>query len=98
MKWADNPIPSTLNCNEALTAWNLFIDLCVSLPSQCCALKTDIDSALALGQTLFFGSNLPAITPEGECFVPQWDAGDKRTIRSVLSMGAATFRDVIKRV
>jgi hypothetical protein len=94
--WAENPVPSTKNCQNALGVWNLFIDLCATLPDQFGRLTVEIDNALEIEQKLFYGSNLPSITPEGECYLPRWETDDKVLLQSVFSNGSTALQRSIK--
>lgn len=96
-EWAISPTSSKDDCHNALGVWNMFIDLCATMPDKCSALKDEIDSASEVEQKLFFGSNLPSITPEGECYEPHWEAEDKQILRSVFANGAEALRRSINK-
>lgn len=95
-EWALSPISTTEDCHNALGVWNLFIDLCATLPDKCSTLKIAIDNAPDTEQKLFFGSNLPSITPEGEYYKPHWETEDKMVLRSVFSNGAEALRRSVR--
>jgi hypothetical protein len=97
LEWAMNPVSTTEHCRNALGVWNLFIDLCATLPDKLGTLKTDIDNALEIEQKLFYGSNLPSITPEGEYYKPHWETEDKTILRLVFANGTEALRQSVKR-
>jgi hypothetical protein len=41
---------------------------------------------------VFYGNNLPSMTPPGENFVPDWTAGDLEVLREVILSGVAMVR------
>ena len=66
------------NCGEALAAWNLFSDVSASIPSRGVAFKT-LDSQFPfIYDKLFWGNNLPSVTPEANSTSP-----NGRSTRSV---------------
>ena len=74
-------------CSPLLNAWNLFGDL----P------KSDLYEAVNEGATpiydkLFWGCNLPAMTPPGEHYVPTWTETETATLKRLLLLGVAEFR------
>jgi len=89
--------PSTLHfdCNDALSAWNLFGDFARSL-GQSGILFLDHDQAAdRLYDKIFHGCNLPAMTPEGQEFLPTWRSDEIESIREVLMVGFSLFRSAI---
>ena len=41
---------------------------------------------------VFFANNLPSMTPQGECYVPDWTTDDLETLRGVIHSGVTMFR------
>jgi hypothetical protein len=68
--WITSPI-AKVDCEEALNTWNLFRDVAASFPNKVAALE-ELDSDLPIYDKLFWGNNLPAVTPPGERYVPEW--------------------------
>ena len=76
-------------CDAVLCAWNLFEDLARSSGDE--ALAATLDGHHAIYEKLFWGNNLPAVTPRGERFVPRWDTDELDTMRTSLRVGIATL-------
>lgn len=87
--WCQHPSAENVECPAFLDAWNCFDDLA--------GLRLNPDSAYAklsrnAGPTydkLFWGNNLPSVTPPGELFTPSWEADELETIRQVMEAGLA---------
>lgn len=86
--WLRSGNALTVDCHHLLGAWNLFDDV-----SRSCAGRFDSNRKLTnrIYKTLFWGSNLPAVTPEGECFVPVWTKGQIKIMRRTLRAGLSLF-------
>lgn len=41
---------------------------------------------------LFHGCNLPAMTPDGEHYVPEWSASETAALKQLLMLGIAELR------
>lgn len=99
--WCDHPGEAGIDCPAFLNAWNFFDDLA--------NLHTEPDSPYSRlsraaedsYDTLFWGCNLPAMTPPGERFDPTWTPENVAEIREVLEAGlrrlAAELRDAADR-
>ena len=86
-----------LNCGEALAAWNLFSDVSASIPRRGVAFKA-LDSQFPLiYDKLFWGNNLPSVTPEGELYIPKWSADEVGSLVEVLTAGLDLFVSVVRR-
>jgi hypothetical protein len=60
--WLDDPQADTVDCVLFLLGWNLFWDVATVLGRP----LRDLDPvANKIHDKLFFGNNLPAMTPEG---------------------------------
>src|SRR5688572_19817643 len=88
---AANDVP----CDGVLAAWNLFEDLARSSKDE--VLATTFAGHHAIYEKLFWGNNLPAVTPQGERFVPRWDVDELDTMRSALTIGVATLASRMQR-
>lgn len=60
-----------MDCHALLIAWNLFKDVVTTLHIEFFRNKQDNVSD-KIYDKLFFGTNIPAITPEGKEYIPQW--------------------------
>ena len=83
-----------IDCAEFLAAWNLFEDISHSLKST-----FDPDHALTqkIYDKLFYGNNLPVITPEGKFYIPLWTGRELVIIHHVMKTGLEMFRTHVKR-
>jgi hypothetical protein len=74
-------------------AWNLFADV-----SRCVNGGFDANRELTqkIYDKLFWGCNLPAVTPEGEHYVPAWTKRELKIMRDVLGSGLHMFRRSLK--
>ncbi len=83
----------TLDCATLLNAWNLLGDL-----PHAENLFTWADvRAKGVYDKLFFGCNLPAITPQGEHYVPKWSSSEIAALKRLLRLGLAEFRARFRR-
>jgi len=94
--WINDSKSETLNCGETLAAWNLFVDVASSVPVEAGDFE-DADRKLnSVYEKIFWGSNLPAVTPVGERFEPDWTAEELASLVDFLAKGLGLFRGVLK--
>lgn len=85
--WCNAPTSSDIDCNTFLNVWNFFDDLArlhEGGDSPCIRLSR---SSASCYDKLFWGNNLPAVTPVGERFDPSWNEEEVAEIRSVFEAG-----------
>jgi hypothetical protein len=85
--WLLDP-SAPVDCNLLLTGWNLFEDVERSVAEE--VLKRE--GSARLYELLFYGSNLPAMTPTGSRFDPLWTPEDRKLLQDLLARGLARFR------
>ncbi len=85
-----------VDCVEALGAWNLFRDVAASAPSKGIAFGKLSSELSGVYDKLFWGNNLPAMTPKGERYVPQWSPEETRSLAEVLSTGFDLFVSCVR--
>ena len=86
--------PLTIDCNDILAAWNLFSDVARSVGD---AGTSYLASDSVLGheyEKLFFGNNLPALTPPEEHHTPTWTDDEIDDIRRHVILGFDLFKAV----
>jgi hypothetical protein len=83
-----------VNCEALLAAWNLFADMSRSLNGQ---FDPDPERTERIYQKLFWGTNPPAMTPEGCHYTPLWSSVELETIHEQLSLGLRMFRSAARR-
>jgi hypothetical protein len=88
------PDPEAIDCSLFLNCWNLFDDIASSL--GCAAFQQSSRAAGVVYDKLFWGNNLPAVTPPGERFIPIWSEDQVAEIRRILSDGMALTRESVR--
>lgn len=73
-------------CAQVLDVWNLFSDIARSVSAT---LDDTGDEWQKCYDKLFFGNNLPSVTPAGEHYRPSFTAEEQRLIRDVFIRGRA---------
>ena len=84
-----------VDCVEFLNAWNLFDDISRSVEGN---FDPDHKITKKIYDKLFWGNNLPAVTPEGKYYEPLWSKKELEIIRDVLLNGVAIFRNNLKHI
>src|SRR5262245_27274078 len=87
-EWLSQPARE-LDCVFLLDAWNMLGDLAASLGAR----RAEPAYASGIYDKLFWGSNLPSVTPPGERFVPVWSENEISTLTSVLSSALQVLQD-----
>lgn len=87
--WCDHPGEATLDCEAALNAWNLLADLPAPPADAPSVFGRADQSGRELYDKLFFGNNLPAITPRGTSYTPLWSAEELARLSHTLRLGLA---------
>ena len=85
--------PTSIDCGDFLAAWNLFADISRSVNG---GFDVDRERTQKIYSKLFYGNNLPAITPVGQHYVPLWRNREKRIIREIMSQGLRMLRANVK--
>jgi hypothetical protein len=80
-----------IDCSEALAAWNLFADIAASIPERASAFLAKDKKPSGTYDKLFWGNNIPAVTPAGEHFEPAWSRDELAEMESVLVAGLMLF-------
>jgi hypothetical protein len=89
--WCSAPKAASVDCQTFLNAWN-FLDDLTGLHTGEKSLHVQLSrSAGNVYDKLFWGNNVPAITPPGEQFVPQWSNEDLELMRNVFQSGLAVL-------
>lgn len=79
--------PAEVDCRALLDAWN-FLDDLTGLHAGADTPHTRLSRAAAgVYDKLFWGSNLPAVTPPGERFESSWSPKELAAIREVFESG-----------
>lgn len=75
----------TVDCGFFLEFWNLFGDVAYSVGMRFEPVRTRRSNRVY--NKLFFGLNLPAVTPPGKEYVPLWTKKERKLLRSLMSFG-----------
>ena len=86
--WLSNPSAVAVDCPFFLNCWNMLSDVTRSVGSAMPASPGATD----VYDKLFWGCNLPSVTPPGEHFIPEWSTSEIATISKILSSGLQGFR------
>ena len=82
-RWCERPSAETIDCSGFLNAWNMLFDAG--------ALQAgDFDRDVY--DKLFWGNNLPAVTPLGETYTPRWTLDEMRKLQLILGRGIDRLR------
>jgi hypothetical protein len=93
--WTKAPVVP-IDCVKALAAWNLFSDVARSMPDSGTAFQ-HLDSRPAIYDKLFWGNNLPSMTPEGRNYVPEWFPDEVALLAETLCVGFNLFESCTRR-
>jgi hypothetical protein len=87
--WCRRPTSEGFECRAFLDAWNFFDDLAGLRTAPSSEYARVSEAATACYDKLFWGSNLPSVTPPGERFDPTWSAKELEAVRRVFEAGLA---------
>jgi hypothetical protein len=93
--WLSRPDRAAINCHHFLDAWNLFDDIASSIGNA--VFERSSRSAGDVYDKLFWGNNLPAVTPPGKRYVPAWSDRELAELHRILSDGMKMIRDALGR-
>lgn len=91
--WLEKP-DDQLDCADFLNIWNLFDDI---MRSYAIAqdYRDEYEEADDVYDKLFWGCNLPSVTPEGEHYAPEWSEVELYVMACVLREGLRLFESKI---
>ena len=90
-RWLENPEGSAIDCKLVLEAWNLFDDVASSIEFEWISQEADV-----VYDKLFWGNNLPAVTPPGKRYDPIWSDDEVETLRKILGDGIGLVRFALR--
>jgi hypothetical protein len=92
-EWLGTGDVRSVNCEDFLAAWNLFEDVSRSVGGS-----FDDNRKLTekIYEKLFWGNNLPIVTPEGKSYEPIWTKRELKIMREVLGSGLLLFRKKVR--
>jgi hypothetical protein len=92
-QWLGRPRSAEIDSDAFLTVWNLFGDLATSVNGDC---DGDRKRTQPVYDKLFWGNNLPAVTPPGKHYTPVWSDDELLLMREILHDGLLLFRKHVK--
>lgn len=89
--WLADPRAETVACDAFLSAWNLFGDIARSCQRSGASFSDRDKHLRTVYEKLFYGNNLPSITPPGEHYRPEWSREEVTGLRQILRVGLDMF-------
>jgi hypothetical protein len=90
--WISSPDLNNIDCEIFLNIWNMLGDIEISLGRK---LK-EPEGSNTVYDKLFYGNNLPPVTPEGEHYVPEWSEDEVAIMVAVFEDGVNMLREGIE--
>lgn len=90
MSWLYDPKADEIDCKSFLNVWNFCNDVRSTIHQKCMDGEEDPHYRNTYLK-LFYGSNLPSVTPIGETWNPTWDKEDLQNIIEFLKTGLKNF-------
>ena len=90
-RWLASARKTTVDCETFLNAWNLFSDLASTVQGG--PVHIDGQREGRIYDKLFWGTNIPVLTPPGKHYNPIWSKSEVGRMRNVLGAGMRLFRD-----
>lgn len=81
-----------LKCSDILDLWNIVEDIARSLKVKF-EICEDVQSVNKIYDKLFYGCNLPAVTPEGKTYIPIWSELEMYILREVVRKGILLIKE-----
>jgi hypothetical protein len=88
-KWIMCLSPEAIDCNEFNAAWNLFADVSEKTNS---IFDKEKKLTKKIYNKLFWGMNLPSVTPNGKEYDPFWTKAEVKILHDVMTKGLDLFR------
>jgi hypothetical protein len=93
-RWLEDPRGSAIDCKLFLDAWNLFDDVASSIQSR--LFEWTSREADGPYDKLYWGNNLPAVTPPGKRYEPIWSDDEVETLQKILGEGISLVRFALR--
>ena len=94
VSWLGHSLSANVDTTTCLTAWNLFTDCSASVNGD---FDADHKRTKGIYNKLFWGNNLPAVTPPGEEYIPVWADDERLLLQEVLCDGLQLFQKYVTR-
>jgi hypothetical protein len=93
-RWIEDPRESEIDSKLFLETWNLFDDVASSIENR--LFEWISREADVVYDKLFWGNNLPAVTPPGQRYDPVWSDDEVETLRKILGDGIGLVRFALR--
>jgi hypothetical protein len=93
-QWLNTPDRGAIDCVLFLNAWNLSGDIASSTGNA--AFERHSRSLGGVYDKLFWGNNIPVVTPPGEHYVPAWSDEELAELHWILSDGMRLIRNAVR--
>jgi hypothetical protein len=93
VSWLRHDSYPPIDCELLLTTWNLFRDVATSVNRP---FDVDHERTQSVYEKLFYGNNLPSITPTGASYEPQWTEDEIMLLREIFTDGLQLFTETVK--
>jgi len=90
-KWCSQPKKENVDCKLFLDAWNLFVDIAISSSKGTETFRALNGSNDIIYKKLFYGNNLPSVTPPDCTYVPEWTTEEVSTLSELFKEGLSMF-------
>lgn len=87
--WLKSPKGKSIECSKFIDVWNLSGDYRNAVAQK--NMDSEDKSHAELYQKLFWGCNLPAVTPAGKKFRPVWTKAEVRELKRVMRESLSIF-------
>ena len=84
----------SIDCKAVLDFWNIIGDISTSLELSFYGNKR-VAKLDKIYEKLFWGTNNPAVTPNGKSYIPQWKSDEIKEINTVIQDGIRILGNVL---
>jgi hypothetical protein len=95
VEWIKVGDEKSIDCNECKSAWNLFEDVSQSVKIIFDSNEEVINNVY---DKLFWGCNLPSVTPKSKSFNPEWNKSEINILKRILSNGIKIFKESLNAI
>jgi len=84
-----------IDCKAILDLWNIIGDISSSVELNFHGNKRDAKFDKVY-EKLFWGTNIPAVTPKGKSYIPEWQPDEIEEMNKVIQDGIRIIKNVLK--
>lgn len=90
--WCSRPAANMVDPSLFLNAWNMFDDVCRVRSAEYSLYGAASSRAQTIYEKVFYANNLPAMTPPGEHYEPEWSGWELEEMSRIFRLGLAELR------